>query len=143
MRKLLAFAVLVSTFVFEVYSQQPSVTPIPPRADWKIFPVEEMPSGEPITETEAAKLANGGYAGRVLYLTGNFVVTAAATDRVVLRSEANPGSIRIVAVYPPSITTPTEGARIVRDKTRGFPITDIRRGGDGQVTIYVRDITRP
>jgi hypothetical protein len=143
MKKLLAFALLTAVAASHLLSQQPPSDTATPRADWRVYPAKQMPPGTNVTEADVARFADGGDVRQVLYLVGTFTVTARAEDRVVLRSNGKVAPIRVVAVYPPSIPTPAEGATLIRDETRGFLITDIRRGGDGQITVYVRDITTP
>ncbi len=113
------------------------------RQDWQVYPPSGMPSGTNVTEGDAASLTERELSAQAHYLMGTFRVTARAEDRVVLRTDGKEGGARVVALYPPSIPTPAEGEKVVRDATCGFRIIDIRRGGDGQLTIYVRNITRP
>ncbi|MHA3774715.1 hypothetical protein ACXR0O_24595 [Verrucomicrobiota bacterium sgz303538] len=143
MKKLLASVLLTAMVVPTLLSQQPSSNTVKPRADWPVYPANKMPPGTNVTEAEIPKLAEGGGAREALYLVGTFTVTARAEDRVVLRIKDKVEPIRIVAIYPPSIPTPPEGATLIRDETRGFLITNIRRGSDDQITVYVRDITSP
>jgi hypothetical protein len=112
------------------------------RADWTLYPAGHLPPGKPLTDEAATNLAGGDVTGP-FYLFGTFVVTASANDRAVMRTNGKAGAIRIVAIYPPSVPVPPMDAKLDRDESHGFLITDVRRGGDGQVTIYVREITRP
>jgi hypothetical protein len=150
MKTFLALALLLST-TFALcaqrppYSAPPAPAPQPPakREEWKTYPAGQLPAGKAITEGEAVQLAGEDLAGKVLYLIGAFTVTASAEGRAVMRSNPDASPFRIVAGFPAAIPAPPEGAQVVRDATRGLRITDVRRGGDGKVTIFVRDITLP
>lgn len=112
-----------------------------------------MPRGRVMDPGEAAPLAERGVGGERLYLRGQFVVTASAENRAVLRSQGGsgisnllkPGSsgMRVIVEFPAGMTPPVEGATFSRDETRPFQVTDVRRGADGQINIYVREITAP
>jgi len=104
---------------------------------------------------EAAPLAESGLGGERLYLRGNFVVTASEENRAVLRPQGGTlsnltsfikpgaGATRVIVQYPAGVQPPVEGAAFSRDETRPFMITDVRRGADGQINLYVREITTP
>ena len=102
-----------------------------------------------MSPNEASSLAERGDLGERLYLRGSFVVTAAGENRAVLRSQGatgdasqpGTGAARIIVEFPPSAVPPQEGAVFSRDESRGFEIRDVRRGADGQINIYVREIT--
>jgi hypothetical protein len=133
---LLLSAIMASDIVAQ---QLPSATP---RGDWSLYAAGQLPQGKPLKDVEAAQLAGGSITDR-LYLIGTFTVTASGPDRAVMRTTGQEEPIRIVAIYPPTIPPPPEGATLERDGSRGFEITDVRRGSDGQITIHVREITRP
>ena len=87
-------------------------------------------------------------AGATIYLRGDFTVTAARDNRAVLRPHQsladhvlNRGNARIIVEYPRGIPTPREGETFQRATDRPFQIVDVRRGADGQVNIYVREVT--
>ena len=138
--RILAALVLGVIFVANILAEQPPSTAT--RADWTLYAEGHLPPGKPLTDEAAAKLAGADVTGP-FYLFGSFVVTASASDRAVMRTNGKAGSIRIVAIYPPSVPVPPMDAKLDRDESHGFLITDVRRGGDGKVTIYVREITRP
>jgi hypothetical protein len=48
--------------------------------------------------------------------------------------------VRIIVEYPAGAVPPGENASFTRDGSRPFEIRDIRKGADGQVNIYVREI---
>jgi hypothetical protein len=138
--KILMSLLLTVILAPNILAQQPPSTT--GRADWTLYPAGHLPPGKPLTDEAAAKLAGADVTGP-FYLFGTFVVTASASDRAVMRTNGNTGSIRIVAIYPPSVPVPPVDAKVERDESHGFRIVDVRRGGDGQVTIYVQEITRP
>lgn len=110
-----------------------------------------MPRGRLIEISEIQKLANRGVEGERLYLQGDFAVTASGQDRAVLRYETamsglpigRTGKIRIIVAYPAGATPPAEGTTLVRNHERPFMIVDTKKGADGTINLYVREITRP
>jgi hypothetical protein len=114
-------------------------------ATWRTYSPGQMPRGRIIDPENAAPLADSGMGGERLYLRGNFVVTASEENRAVLRSQsggAQPDSgTRVVVEYPAGVEPPVEGSAFARDENRPFLITDVRRGADGQINLYVREIT--
>ena len=145
MKTLLTLALFSVAPTPTLLCQQPVSRSSVLNADWPVFEPRQLPPGRFVTEAEAATLADAGDFREVLYLIGTFRVTAGTRggNRVILRSDGKVASIRVVADYPPSIPTPAEGTKVIRDKSRCFLITDIRRGRDGQITVYVRAVTLP
>jgi hypothetical protein len=99
---------------------------------------------------EAASLPDQGVAGDRIYLRGQFLVTAAGDNRAVLRPQAGPESkrsliaaTRVIVEYPNGALPPAEGSSVERDEARPFEIRDVRKGADGQINVYVREITAP
>jgi hypothetical protein len=80
--------------------------------------------------------------GERLYLRGEFRVTASGSNRAVLRDATKPDdqSPRVVVEYPAGSVPPPERTSFVRDNARPYLISDVRRGQDGVVTIYVKEI---
>jgi hypothetical protein len=77
-----------------------------------------------------------------VYLRGDFTVTAARENRAVLRSrQTDHDNTRIIVEYPKGLNVPKEGDNFQRDAQRPFQVVDVRRGADGQLNIYVREIT--
>jgi len=119
-------------------------------ASWRTYAPGQMPRGRVIAAPDAARLADTGLGGERLYLRGDFVVTASEENRAVLRPQSNafsallrPGSggTRVIVQYPAGVEPPAEGSTFARDETRPFMITDVRRGPDGSINLYVREIT--
>ncbi|MEA3212164.1 MAG: hypothetical protein QOE70_5221 [Chthoniobacter sp.] len=135
---------------FIVAAPAPGTLPPVPGATWRTFAPGQAPPARSITPTEATSLADRGDLGERLYLRGDFRVTASGENRAVLRDRAagadpaNPSpvdGVRIIAEYPAGAVPPDESAVIARDSSRPFEIRDIRKGADGQINIYVREIT--
>jgi hypothetical protein len=118
-------------------------------ASWRTYAPGQMPRGRVILPSDAAPLADSGLGGERLYLRGNFLVTASEENRAVLRPQGGMlgsflrpgGGTRVIVQYPAGIEPPAEGSTVARDETRPFMITDVRRGADGQINLYVREIT--
>ncbi len=118
---------------------------------WRTYAPGQMPRGRLLGLSDAAELADRGTGGERLYLRGNFVVTAARDNRAVLRSNSTLGNVigsvtkqqqtRIIVEYPSGSATPKEKENFSRDEMRPFEIRDIKRSSDGQVNIYVREVT--
>jgi hypothetical protein len=134
----------------------PSPTPAPAIANvqgrnWQTYAPGQMPRGRLLPVNEMPALADQGIAGERIYLQGNFVVTAASSDRAVLRSQSavrNPfgggtANIRVIVDFPAGASAPGQGERMARDASRPFLITGISRAEDGQINVQVREITRP
>jgi hypothetical protein len=60
-----------------------------------------------------------------------------------LRDTAGAGNSRVIVDFPDGAPVPGEGEAFTRDGQRPFEITSIEEGSDGQVNIYVREVTRP
>jgi len=121
-------------------------------ASWRTYAPGQMPRGRVIQPSDAAPLADSGLGGERLYLRGTFVVTAAEENRAVLRPQGGglaafmkpgAGATRVIVQFPAGIQPPTEGSTVARDESRPFMITDVRRGADGQINLYVREIVTP
>jgi len=119
---------------------------------WPVYDPGMMPRGRLLNIPDMPELASRGLQGERLYLQGNFVVTASGQNRAVLRSQAaiaetlglkgRTTNVRIIAEFPSGAKPPSEGSSFSRDLRRPFQITDIRESGDGQVNVYVREVTR-
>lgn len=113
-------------------------------ASWRTYPPGQAPPARGITLEDVASLADRGDVNERLYLRGDFRVTASGTSRAVLRDATRPvdQSPRIVVEYPSGSIPPQELERFVRDGARPYLVSDIRRGADGVVTIYVKEIIK-
>ena len=123
----------------------------PGGGSWKTYATGELPGGKFIEPSDANQLANRGLGGDRIYMRGKFVVTASGGSRAVLRSNASfpalgnlikdgAGAVRIIVDYPAGSPPPAEGEAFARDESRPFQITDIRRGSDGQINVYAREV---
>lgn len=128
---------------FVAAAPAPSVTQ--PTGSWKTYGAGGMPSGKSVTAEQATSL-QGRNDGAPLYLHGQFTVTAAGTNRAVLRqASAGEGKnqARVIVEYPAGAVPPKQGASVARSDGRGFEIREVRRTPDGQVNIYVREVSAP
>jgi hypothetical protein len=122
------------------------VTPRSERgANWRVYPAGQQPRGRTLTPGEVAALADQP-AGERVYLRGDFKVSAMGETNAVLRPQNDPSvapaAMRIVADFPEGSLLPAEGSIFSRDASRGFEVLSVSRGNDGQITAYVREITR-
>jgi hypothetical protein len=115
---------------------------------WQTYRPGLMPRGRLLDVDQTTDLADKGIGNATIYLRGDFTVTAARDNRAVLRPHQsladrvlNRGNTRIIVEYPRGIATPREGDTFQRASDRPFQIVDVRRGADGQVNIYVRQVT--
>jgi hypothetical protein len=111
-------------------------------ATWRTYAPGQVPPARAISLDEVGALAEKGDIGERMYLRGEFRVTASGTSRAVLRDakRSDGESPRVVVEYPAGAVPPQEQDRFVRDASRPYLISDVRRGADGVVTIYVREI---
>jgi len=113
-------------------------------ASWRTYAPGQAPPARGVSLEEVSSLADRGDINERLYLRGEFRVTASGTSRAVLRDASRPDdqSPRIVVEYPAGAVPPQERDRFVRDGSRPYLISDVRRGADGVVTIYVKEIIK-
>ena len=137
---------------------QPFLSPTPgsiattASGNWPTYAPGQMPRGRLANVPDMSELAGRGVAGERIYLQGSFVVTASGQNRAVLRSQAalpeNLGiggrrsNTRIIVEFPSGSRPPSEGSTLSRDSRRPFLVTEVRRTSDGQVNVYVREVTR-
>jgi hypothetical protein len=113
-------------------------------ATWQTYRPGQFPRGRLIDPGQGSSLADQGVGSEPIYLRGDFTVTAARENRAVLRpKQSGSENVRIIAEFPKGLPVPQEGDSIGRAADRPFQIVDVRRGADGQVNIYVREITAP
>jgi hypothetical protein len=117
---------------------------------WPVYEPGKMPRGQLVDSSDAEDLASHGIGGERHYLKGRFTVTASGNGRAVLRPQGalagmplGPNSkVRIIVDFPAGAVPPEEGNNLTRDSLRPFQISSVKRGDDGQINIYVREITR-
>lgn len=139
---------------------EPFITPTPAPAiastsggSWPTYTAGQMPRGRLLNLPDTQELAGRGVAGERIYLQGNFIVTASGGNRAVLRSQNALGEnlglggrttkTRVIVEFPSGAAPPSEGSTFSRDSRRPFLITDVRKDREGQVNVYVREITKP
>ncbi len=113
-------------------------------ATWQTYRAGQFPRGRLIEPGQGSALADQGIGSDPIYLRGDFTVTAARENRAVLRpKQTGNENVRIIVEFPKGLPVPQEGDSVGRAADRPFQIVDVRRGADGQVNIYVREITAP
>lgn len=136
----------------------PSPTPTPAQVaatsggKWPVYNPGQMPRGRLLNIPDMQELSTRGVAGERIYLQGNFVVTASGGDRAVLRAQGalaeslglggRSSKTRVIVEFPSGSRPPSEGSTFSRDSRRPFQITEIRRGDDGLINVYAREVTR-
>jgi hypothetical protein len=121
-----------------------------PSEIWPVFEPGRMPRGRLVESSDAQDMAAHGTGGERHYLQGRFSVTASGNGRAVLRPQGavagvpmGPNAkVRIIVDFPAGSIPPAEGNVIFRDNLRPFQITSVKRGDDGQINVYAREITR-
>jgi len=124
--------------------------PASPSEVWPVFEPGKMPRGRLVESSDAQDIASRGIGGERHYLKGHFAVTASGNGRAVLRPQGaiagvplGPNAkVRVIVDFPSGAIPLAEGNVISRDSLRPFQITSVKRGDDGQINIYAREITR-
>jgi hypothetical protein len=114
-------------------------------ANWKTYASGKQPQGRSVSTDQALAL-QGRSESTPNYLRGKFVVTAVDRNRAVMRQESSDPKAppaRVIVEYPPGALPPSQGSAISREDGRGFEIREVRRGADGQVNIFVREVIAP
>lgn len=134
-------------------SSSPAVIAASTSGAWPTYQPGQMPRGRLLNVKDVSTMAGVDVSSERIYLQGNFVVTAAGQNRAVLRTQGaitdaigfggKTGNVRVIVEFPAGVRPPGEGATFSRDARRPFQITDVRQGADGQVNVYVREVTRP
>ncbi|HEV3100484.1 MAG TPA: hypothetical protein VGY75_12290 [Candidatus Udaeobacter sp.] len=117
---------------------------------WKTFPPGRMPLGRLIGTGDLRDVAERGLAGERVYLKGQFVVNFSDANKAVLRPRTKltekmlhfggGSSTRIIVEFPAGYVPPRQGAEVNRDEQRPYEITEVRKQGDGQLNVFVREI---
>ncbi|SRR5579862_614439 len=135
-------------------SKNAPAPPNPDAATWRTYSPGQMPRGRLVGTDELSSLADRMVGGERLYLRGQFVVTASEENRAVLRLRGSLGSAlshivkpgsgspRIIVDFPGGFVPPPEGSNLSRDESRPFQIIDVRRGSDGEINVYAREVTQ-
>jgi hypothetical protein len=123
----------------------PSMTPAGRSESWKTYGSGKQPTGRSVSMEQAVSL-KGRNDGAPLYLRGKFLVTAADRNQAVMREESpdlNAVPTRVIVEYPSGSVPPARGSSVTRGESRGFEIREVRRGADGHINIYVREVFAP
>jgi hypothetical protein len=127
-----------------------SATPPSSAGAWPVYAPGQMPRGELLDPSESQSLARRGAGKQRHYLQGRFSVTASGNGKAVLRPETSLGGlslgpsskVRVIVEFPPGTEPPSEGNTVTRDNMRPFQIISVKRGDDGQINVYAREVTR-
>ncbi len=116
-----------------------------PATSWPTYGPGKAPPSRTVSLQEIALIADKGGVSERLYLRGEFRVTASGTNRVVLRDANKPDdqSPRVIVEYPAGSIPPAEKARLVRDNSRPYLVSEARRAQDGVVTVWAKEIIAP
>jgi hypothetical protein len=120
--------------------------------NWPTYAPGQMPRGRLASVPDMAAMAGRSVSDERVYLQGSFVVTAVGQNRAVLRPQSSAtenlglgertSNTRVIVEFPAGARPPAEGATFSRDSRRPFQIINVRKGADGQVNVYVREVTR-
>lgn len=115
---------------------------------WQTYKPGQMPRGRLMNVKDTQQIADQGAPAERAYLQGNFVVTASGQNRAVLRSQGGgplgiggASNTRIIVEFPSGARAPSEGASVARGSDRPFLITDVKKTADGQINVFVREVT--
>ena len=132
------------------YAPQSAVNP--DAGSWPVYAPGQMPRGRLLHIKDVSSKGEIAGSERV-YLQGNFLVTASGPSRAVLRTQGaitdalglggRSGSVRVIVEFPAGVRPPGEGATFSRDARRPFLVTEVKESADGQLNVYVREVTRP
>jgi hypothetical protein len=119
-----------------------AATTAAPAKQWTLHNPGKMPRGR-LVDMESARASADRARSEKAYLRGDFKVTASGPGRAVLRGTSGGRNARVIVDFPDGAAVPPEGESFSRDNQRPFEITSVEEGPDGQVNIYVREVTRP
>lgn len=116
---------------------------------WPTYAPGQMPRGRLINVSDTP----GRTPDERTYLQGSFVVTAASSNRAVLRAQGgvaeslgfggSRGRVRIIVDFPQGSSAPAEGTTVSRDSRRPFLISRVEKTKDGGINVYAQEVTRP
>lgn len=141
-------ATSASTLPASPATNQP--TAAAPSEVWPVYAPGQMPRGRLVESADSQEIAARGIGGERHYLKGRFSVTAAGNGRAVLRPQGaiagvpvGPSSkVRVIVEFPAGDIPPSEGTVLSRDSLRPFQIISVKKGDDGQINVYAREVTR-
>lgn len=120
---------------------------------WQTYAPGQMPRGRLINLPDTASYAERKTPDERTYLQGSFVVTAAGSNRAVLRAQGglseslgfsgNRSRVRVIVDFPQGSPPPSEGSTFSRDSRRPFLITRVEKTQDGGINVYAQEVTRP
>lgn len=111
--------------------------------EWNVYKPGLMPRGRLVDLSSAQTMAGQSSSQGITYLAGDFQVSASGNNRAVLRGNRGQQNVRVIVDFPTGSTPPAQGESVNRDAQRPFQITSVEQGADGQINVYVREVTRP
>ena len=132
----------------------PSAVRETPRSPSNSAATDQPVPSRALSVSEASLLVEKYATEEPAVLSGDFVVTGVAGQRVALRTRESlrdpdadptkPGNAAalIVVDYPEGVAPPQKDSSVVRDSARGFPIRDVIRGRNGQIMIVTAERER-
>ncbi len=111
--------------------------------EWNVYQPGLMPRGRLVDLNAAQTMAGQSSSQGITYLAGDFQVSASGNNRAVLRGDRSQQNVRVIVDFPTGSTPPGQGESVNRDAQRPFQITSVEQGADGQINVYVREVTRP
>lgn len=115
---------------------------------WPLYRPGQMPRGRLLNVADAKQMTGGEASSQRTYLQGSFVVTASGNNRAVLRPQSGgvlgfgaSEDVRIIVDFPAGNAPPTEGSEVSRGSSRPFLIQRVERAADGNLNVFVREIT--
>lgn len=111
--------------------------------EWNVYKPGLMPRGRLLDLSAAQTMAGQDSVQGVTYLAGDFQVSASGNNRAVLRGNRGQQNVRVIVDFPTGSAPPMQGESVSRDAQRPFQITSVEQGADGQINVYVREVTRP
>jgi hypothetical protein len=134
-------------------AQSPAMIPDSSTGSWPVYAPGQMPRGRLLSVKDISDSGGARVGGDRVYLQGNFVVTGSGPEGAVLRTQGaitdaiglggRSDKVRVIVKFPPGMRPPAKDATFSRDSRRPFQITEVSDSADGQINVYVREVTRP
>lgn len=138
-----------STSTSSINGNQSNVISSDSSNTWKLYPPGQYPKGK-LYQATSALPEFYNVSAEAAYIYGDFVVSASAPDRTVLRPVNPPGADmfksinkRVVMEAVPGAPVLAEKSKIERSKERPLLIISTEKAPDGNLNVYVRDIIKP
>lgn len=122
----------------------------PSNNTWPLYDPGKMPRGRMLSPIEVEPLAQQGFSGERLYLSGDFAVIASSDHRALLRYQpastnlpmSHLATIRVIVEYPSATIPPAIGTSLSQDCLHPLMVTDVKKETNGTINLYVRSIIK-